>query len=54
MGLTEPYNEAPTRHEMHVNDRVRYAYCVPGALQVAAMEDQATVTVRSLDPLSDV
>lgn len=50
--LTDLYSEAPTRHEVHVNDRIRYAYCVVDALAAAVMEEQATVTVRSIDPVS--
>ena len=52
VGLVHLYSEAPTRHEVHVNDRVRYAYCVLDALQAAVMEEQATVTVRSIDPVN--
>ncbi|MFC7156636.1 organomercurial lyase [Halomarina halobia] len=52
--LTDLYSDAPTRHEVHVNDRVRYAYCVLDALQAAVMEEQTTVTVRSIDPVSSI
>jgi len=50
--LADLYSEAPTRHEVHVNDRIRYSYCVLDALAAAVMEAQATVTVRSIDPVA--
>lgn len=50
--LTDLYSEEPTRHEVHVNDRVQYSYCVVDALGAAVMEEQATVTVRSIDPVT--
>lgn len=53
VGPADMYSEAPTRHEVHVNDRVRYSYCVVDALAAAVMEDQDTVTVRSIDPVTD-
>lgn len=46
------YSKAPTRHEVHVNGRVRYANCAMDALMAAVMEEQATVTVRSIDPVA--
>ena len=52
VGLADLYSETPTRHEVHVNDRVRYAHCVLDALQAAVMEEQATVTICSIDPVS--
>lgn len=53
VGLEELYSEDPTRHEVHVNDRVRYAYCVLDALAAAVMESEDTVTVRSIDPVTE-
>ena len=52
VGFTDLYSEAPTRHEVHVDDRIRYTYCVMDALEAAVMEEQATVTVRSIDPVA--
>lgn len=46
------YSATPTRHEVHVNDRVRYTYCAMDALAAAVMESQSTLTVRSVDPVS--
>lgn len=52
VGTEDLYSEEPTRHEVHVNDRVRYSYCVVDALGAAVMEEQASVTVRSIDPVT--
>lgn len=52
VGLTHLYSESPTRHEVHVNGRIRYTYCVLDALQAAVFEEQDTVTVRSIDPVA--
>lgn len=52
VGLSDLYSESPTRHEVHVDGRVRHTYCAMDALQAAVMEDQARVTVRSVDPVS--
>lgn len=46
------YTEPPTRHEVHVNDRIRYSPCVLDALAAAVMETQNPVTVRSVDPIT--
>lgn len=46
------YSEAPTLREVHVNDRVRYTYCVMYALEAAVLEEQSSVTVRSIDPVA--
>lgn len=51
VGLRHLYSESPTRHEVHVNDRVRYTYCVLDALQVAVFVEQDPVSVRSIDPV---
>lgn len=50
--LADLYSESPTRHEVHVNDRVRYTYCAMDALAAAVMEAPSTVRVRSVDPVS--
>jgi len=50
--LADLYSETATRHEVHVNDRVRYAHCALDALMAAVMEAHSTVTVRSVDPVS--
>jgi hypothetical protein len=52
VGFADLYSKAPTRHEVLVNGRVRYANCVMDALMAALMEEQATVTVRSIDPVA--
>lgn len=52
VGLSDLYSESPTRHEVRVGGRVRYTYCAMDALQAAVMEDQASVRVRSVDPVS--
>ena len=46
------YTEEPTRHEVRVNDQIRYSPCVLDALGAAAMEAQNPVTVRSVDPVT--
>lgn len=46
------YTEEPTRHEAHVNGKIRYSPCVLDALGAAVMEDQDSVTVRSVDPVT--
>lgn len=46
------YTEEPTRHEVHVNDQIRYSPCVLDALGAAVMEAQNPVTVRSVDPVT--
>jgi hypothetical protein len=46
------HTENPTRHEVHVNDRIRYSPCVLDALVAAVMEAQNPVTVRSVDPVT--
>lgn len=51
IGRNHLYSDTPTRHEVHVNGRVRYTYCVMDALMGAVMEDQTTVTIRSVDPV---
>lgn len=52
VGFDNLYSETPTRHEVQVNGRIRYAHCAMDALLAALMEEQATVTVRSVDPVS--
>ena len=52
VGFGHLYSDSPTRHEVHVNDRIRYTYCVLDALQAAVFEEQGTVTVRSIDPVA--
>lgn len=46
------YTEEPTRHEVHVNDRIHYSPCVLDALTAAVLEEQRSVTVRSVDPVT--
>ncbi|WP_232688911.1 organomercurial lyase [Halobacterium zhouii] len=46
------YTENPTRHEVRVNDHIRYSPCILDALGAAVMEDQDPVTVRSVDPVT--
>lgn len=48
--LSDLYSASPTRHEVHIDDRIRYAYCALDGLLAAVMEDQTSVTVRSIDP----
>lgn len=43
------YRETPTRHEVHVDGRVRYVPCALDALSAAAME-AGDATARSVDP----
>lgn len=50
--LGDLYSEAPTRHEVHVNDGIEYAHCVADALMAAVMEGDSPVTVRSRDPVT--
>lgn len=52
IGLDDLYSEEPTRHEVRANGRVNYAYCALDALTAAVLEDDARVTVRSIDPVS--
>lgn len=46
------YTEDPTRHEVRVNDRIRYSPCILDALTAAVLEAQNPVTVRSVDPVT--
>lgn len=46
------YSDPPTRHEVHVDDRIRYSPCVLDALTAAMIEPQQPVTVRSVDPVT--
>lgn len=46
------YTEAPSRHEVRVNDRIQYSPCILDALAAAVMEAQDPVTVRSVDPVT--
>lgn len=39
VAVDDMYSNAPTRHEVHVDGRVRYAYCVVDALAAAVMEE---------------
>lgn len=50
--LADLYRDRPTRHEVHVDGRIRYAGCAADALMAAVLEDQGTVTVRSIDPVA--
>lgn len=52
VGFDDLYNPEPTRHEVHVNERVQYTYCALDALMGAVMEPQDPVTLRSIDPVS--
>ena len=52
VGFDDLYSKTPTRHEVHVNGRIRYANCAMDALWAAQMEEQTTVTVRSIDPVA--
>lgn len=52
VGLSDLYSETPTRHEVHVNGRVRYAHCALDALEAAVIEEQGPVPVRSIDPVT--
>ena len=52
VGLADLYSDTPTRHEVHVNGRVRYTHCALDALEAAIIEDQSPVTVRSIDPVT--
>lgn len=52
LGLSDLYSDEPTRHEVHVDDRVRHARCAADALMAGVMEGQSPVTVRSTDPVS--
>lgn len=52
VGRGDLYSETPTRHEVRVDGRIRYANCALDALQAAAMESESPVTVRSVDPVS--
>ena len=52
VGFEDLYSKVPTRHEVQVNGRIRYANCAMDALMAALMEEQATVTVRSIDPVA--
>lgn len=47
------YTAEPTRHEVHVDDRVRYSPCVLDTLSAGTMESEAPVTVRSVDPVTN-
>ncbi len=47
------YTEQPTRHAVHLTDRVRYSPCVLDALTAAMLEPQDPLTVRSIDPITD-
>lgn len=46
------YTAEPTRHEVHVNDRIQYSPCVLDALTAAVLEAQHPVSVRSVDPVT--
>lgn len=46
------YVEKPTRHEVRVDDRIKYSPCVLDALTAAVLEAQHPVTVRSVDPVT--
>ena len=46
------YTEDPTRHEVHIDDHIRYSPCILDALGAAVMEAQNPVTVRSVDPMT--
>lgn len=50
--LSDLYRTKVTRHEVHVDGRIRNAGCAADALMAAVMEPQETVTVRSIDPIS--
>lgn len=50
--LDDLYSEEPTRHEVQVDGRINYAHCAIDALAAAVLEDQAEVTVRSVDPVT--
>lgn len=50
--LADLYSDRPTRHEVHVDGRIRYAGCAADALMAAVLADQGTVTVRSIDPVA--
>lgn len=52
IGADDLYATEPTRHEVHVDGRVRYSPCVLDALSAAVMEPTDPVTVRSVDPES--
>ena len=52
VGLADLYSDTPTRHEVHVNDRVQYTHCALDALEAAIIVDQSPVTVRSIDPVT--
>lgn len=52
VGFDDLYSNTPTRHEVQVDGRVRYANCAMDALLAAQMENQSTVIVRSIDPVS--
>lgn len=54
VGLGDLYSETPTRHEVRVNGRVHYTYCAMDALMAAVIVEQATVRVRSVDPVTGV
>lgn len=51
--LDDLYSPDPTRHEVRVDDRVRYAYCVADALAASVLEGADEVTVRSIDPVTE-
>lgn len=46
------YTDEPTRHEVHVDDRIEYSPCVLDALTAAVLEAQGSVKVRSVDPVT--
>lgn len=50
--LADLYRKKVTRHEVHIDDHIRYAGCAADALMAAVMEEQETVTVRSIDPIA--
>lgn len=50
--LDDLYSTDPTRHEVRVDDRVRYAHCVADALAAAVLERADEVTIRSIDPVT--
>lgn len=46
------YVDEPKRHEVQLNDRIRYSPCVIDALTAAILEPQSPLTVRSVDPVT--
>lgn len=46
------YVDEPKRHEVQLEDGIRYSPCVIDALTAAILEAQSPVTVRSVDPVT--